>query len=98
MMALAIGWWDRCSTDAASATTVSGETNPFDAIGVTATTFGVPCVSVPVLSNATQRTRPARSRCAPPLISTPFLAAPARAATIDTGVEMTSAHGHDTTS
>ena len=36
------------------------------------TTSGAPRVSVPVLSNATQRTRLARSRCAPPLISTPF--------------------------
>ena len=40
----------------------------------------------------------ARSRCAPPLISTPFRAAPASAATIDTGVEITSAHGQETTS
>ena len=40
----------------------------------------------------------ARSRCAPPLISTPFRAAPASAATIETGVEMTSAHGQETTS
>ena len=65
---------------------------------VTSTTSGVPRVSVPVLSNATHRTRPARSRCTPPLISTPLRAAPASAATTDTGVEMTSAHGHDTTS
>ena len=34
---------------------------PFSA--TTSTTSGVPRVSVPVLSNATQRTRPARSRC-----------------------------------
>src|SRR5688572_28788067 len=34
----------------------------------------------------------------PPLTSTPCLAAPASADTIDTGVEITSAHGHDTTS
>ena len=31
-------------------------------------------------------------------MSTPLRAAAASAATIDTGVEMTSAHGHDTTS
>ena len=60
--------------------------------------LGVPRVSVPVLSNATQRTWLARSRCAPPLISTPLRAAPASAATIDTGVEITRAHGHETTS
>ena len=44
--------------------------------------------------------RSGRRSCArgsmPPLISTPLRAAPASAATIDTGVEMTSAHGHDT--
>ena len=39
-----------------------------------------------------------RSRCAPPLISTPFRAAAASADTIDTGVEITSAHGHEMTS
>ncbi len=41
----------------------------------TSTTAGMPCVSVPVLSNATHRTRPSVSRCRPPLMSTPFLAA-----------------------
>ena len=66
--------------------------------GTTSTTSGSPRVSVPVLSKATQRTLPARSRCAPPLISTPLRAAPASAATIDTGVEITSAQGHETTS
>ena len=69
---------------------------PFSAM--TSTTSGVPRVSVPVLSNATHRMLPARSRWAPPLMRTPFRAAPDSAATIDTGVEMTSAHGHDTTS
>ena len=66
--------------------------------GTTLTTSSTPRVSVPVLSNATHRTRLVRSRCMPPLISTPLRAAPASAATIDTGVEMTSAHGHETTS
>ena len=65
---------------------------------MTSITSGVPRVSVPVLSKATQRIALARSRWAPPLISTPFRAAPASAATIETGVEMTSAHGHETTS
>ena len=66
--------------------------------GRISTTSGAPRVSVPVLSNAMHRTRLVRSRCAPPLINTPLRAAPASAATIDTGVEITSAHGHDTTS
>ena len=69
---------------------------PFN--GTTSTTSGAPRVSVPVLSNAMQRTTLVRSRCTPPLMSTPLRAAPASAATIETGVEMTSAHGHDTTS
>ena len=41
----------------------------------TSTTCSCPVVSVPVLSNATQRTAASRSRCAPPLISTPLRAA-----------------------
>ena len=64
----------------------------------TSVTFSSPVVSVPVLSNATTRTPARRSRCAPPLISTPFRAAAESAATIDTGVEITSAHGHAMTS
>ena len=54
-----------------------------------------PFVSVPVLSNATQRMDAVRSRWMPPLMSTPLRAAAASADTIDTGVEMTSAHGHE---
>ncbi len=57
-----------------------------------------PLVSVPVLSKATQRTAASRSRRAPPLMSTPLRAAAASADTIETGVEMTSAHGHEMTS
>jgi len=68
------------------------------ASAITSTTAGRPSVRVPVLSNATQRMRSVRSRCAPPLISTPLRAAPASAATIETGVEITSAHGQETTS
>src|SRR5258708_28530004 len=69
------------------------------ALGATrARTWGARGVSVPVLSNATQRTLLVFSRCVPPLISTPFLAAPASAATMDTGVEITSAQGQETTS
>ena len=94
-IAWAIGWSERCSIDAASATTSPADT-PLS--GTTSTISGMPRVSVPVLSNATQRTVPVRSRCAPPLISTPLRAALVSAATIDTGVEMTSAHGHETTS
>src|SRR4051812_38534185 len=107
-----MGCEDRCSTDAARLTTAvlsavarrassteGGLVRAWaDAKVITSTTSGVPRVSVPVLSNATQRTRLVRSRYAPPLISTPLRAAPASAATIDTGVEMTSAHGQETTS
>ena len=59
---------------------------------------GSPRVSVPVLSNATARTAARRSRCAPPLMRTPLRAAAESADTIDTGVEMTSAQGHEITS
>ena len=64
---------------------------------VTSTTRSSPFVSVPVLSNATQRTPASRSRCAPPLISTPLRAAAASADTTETGVEITSAHGQEMT-
>ncbi len=63
-----------------------------------APTVTSPRVSVPVLSNATVEIAASRSIAAPPLISTPWRAAPASAETIDTGVEMTSAHGQATTS
>ena len=65
---------------------------------MTSATAGSPRVSVPVLSNATARTAASRSRWAPPLISTPFRAAAESADTIDTGVEITSAHGQEMTS
>src|SRR6266542_404576 len=94
-MASAIGCADRRSTAAASATT---DATPAPFSGTTSTTSGTPCVNVPVLSNATHLTALVRSRCTPPLISTPLRAAPASAATTDTGVEMTSAHGQETTS
>ena len=57
-----------------------------------------PLVSVPVLSNATTQAPASRSRWAPPLTSTPFRAAADSAETIETGVEMTSAHGQEITS
>ena len=63
------------------------------AVAMTSFTRGSPRVSVPVLSNATTRTSASRSRWAPPLMSTPFLAAAESAATIETGVEITSAQG-----
>src|SRR6185436_11191939 len=94
-MAWAIGWDERCST-AAARLTIEAAVAPLS--GRTSTTSGAPRVRVPVLSNATQRTVLARSRYIPPLISTPLRAADASAATIDTGVEITSAQGHDTTS
>ena len=90
-----MGCVERCSSDAASET-IEAASAPFSA--TTSTTSGAPRVSVPVLSNATQRTLLVFSRCTPPLISTPLRAAPASAATIETGVEITSAHGQETTS
>ena len=57
-----------------------------------------PCVRVPVLSKATHCTAASCSSLAPPLIRTPLRAAAASADTIDTGVEITSAHGHEITS
>ena len=95
MIARAIGCSDLASIEAATSRTSAGSTpsNP-----TVSTTSGRPSVKVPVLSNATTRTAAARSRWTPPLISTPRRAAPASAETIDTGVEMTSAHGHEITS
>ena len=61
--------------------------------GTTSTTAGFPNVSVPVLSIAIALSLPGASTYTPPLIRTPFRAAAARAATMLTGVEMTSAHG-----
>ena len=90
-----MGCAERRST-AAARPTIDDTPTPFTA--TTSTTSGTPRVSVPVLSNATQWTLLVRSRCMPPLMSTPLRAAPASAATIETGVEMTSAHGQDTTS
>ena len=57
-----------------------------------------PRVSVPVLSNATQRTRLARSRCSAALDQHALARRAGQRRTIDTGVEITSAHGHETTS
>ena len=54
---------------------------------------GRPSVSVPVLSNATVRTRPSVSRAAPPLISSPRRAPAASPDAIAAGVEITSAQG-----
>ena len=91
----AIGCSDRCSTAAASATTDAGahavERHDLDHLGRAARQRAG-------LVERDAADAAARSRCAPPLMSTPFRAAPASAATIDTGVEMTSAQGHDTTS
>ena len=89
------GCSDRDSSDAASRST-SGAGTP--SVATTSTTRSRPCVSVPVLSNAMQRTAASCSRRAPPLISTPFRAAAASADTIETGVEITSAHGQEMTS
>ena len=91
-----IGCSERDSSEAASCEHAFGASTPFD--GRHADDVELPVVSVPVLSNATQRTAASRSRCAPPLMSTPLRAAAASAETIETGVEITSAHGQEITS
>ncbi len=66
--------------------------------GTTSTTVGLPSVSVPVLSKAIATSRPARSRCSPPLMRIPRRAAAVRPATMLTGVEITNAQGQAITS
>ena len=55
-------------------------------------------VIVPVLSMASAVVLPGASTYAPPLISTPARAEAVSAATMETGVEMTRAHGQAITS
>ena len=55
-------------------------------------------VIVPVLSMASAVVRPGASMYAPPLIRTPARAEAVKAATMETGVEMTSAQGQAITS
>ena len=85
-----------CRFTAAASRSTSLAGTPSSA--TTSVTTGLPCVSVPVLSNATLRTDASRSRCAPPLMSTPRRAPAASADTMATGVAMTSAHGQAMTS
>jgi hypothetical protein len=93
--ATATGWLE-CASTAAAAASTSARVNP--GAGATPATPSSPAVKVPVLSNASARTAASRSSAAPPFTSTPRLAAADTAATIETGVEITSAHGHETTS
>ena len=87
--------WARGCSERASAVAATRTRSAADrsAQGVTVTTSGTPRVSVPVLSKATTRTVPARSRYAPPLMSTPRREALPMAATTVTGVEMTKRAG-----
>ena len=62
-----------------------------------AVTSNRPCVSVPVLSNATAFTRPSVSMKRPPLNRMPWRAAFAIADRMVAGVAITSAHGEATT-
>src|SRR4029450_13575150 len=93
--ARATGCSDLASTAAAYRTTSRDDAAP---TGATLKTWSSRRVSVPVLSNAITRTDARCSRGAPPLMSPPLRAAADNAATIDTGVEMTNAHGHEMTS
>ena len=63
----------------------------------TSVTSKRPWVSVPVLSNATARTRPSASMKRPPLKRIPCRAALAIAERMVAGVAITSAHGEATT-
>ena len=94
-MARSTGCGERAATAAAVASTVLAST---PSMGRTSTTLRTPCVSVPVLSTATAAMAARRSRCRPPLISTPCRAAAASADTIEIGVLSTSAHGQAMTS
>ena len=94
-MARSTGCGERAATAAAVASTVLAST---PSMGRTSTTLRSPCVSVPVLSTATAAMAASRSRCRPPLISTPRRAAAASADTIEIGVLSTSAHGQAMTS
>ena len=66
--------------------------------GITSVRSGRPSVRVPVLSKATAVIVAARSRCSPPLIRMPSRAPRPMPATMETGIEMTSAPGHPITS
>jgi len=61
-------------------------------------TTGSPRVSVPVLSKARKRSLPRLSIAAPPLMSTPRLAAAVMPLRMLTGAEITSAQGQEMTS
>ena len=87
---IASGWLEPISIDAVRRSNCSSVTSN----GTTSVTCGLPCVNVPVLSKATDSTRPNSSSAAPPLISAPRFAAAAKPEVIAAGVEITKAHGH----
>ncbi|GJE69227.1 hypothetical protein CHKEEEPN_0750 [Methylorubrum podarium] len=90
-MARAMGWLLPLSTAAANP-----RSDRSDASGARArmsVTRGRPAVSVPVLSNATVRTRPMTSSAAPPFTSSPRRAPAASPDAMAAGVESTSAQG-----
>ena len=89
-MASARGWLEPASRDAASARTSASE-RPTATMSVT---FGLPAVSVPVLSIAATVILPTVSRTAPPFMSRPRRAPAESAEAMAAGVDMTRAHGH----
>ena len=93
-MALATGCSDIVSNEADSWRTSLGE----GLKETTSVTSSFPLVRVPVLSKTNVLTLPRLSRYFPPFTSTPLLAADVMAEAMDTGVDMVSAHGHETTS
>ena len=94
-MARAKGCEERASSPAARVIRSCADALPS---GCTAATSGSPMVIVPVLSMANAVVLPGASTYAPPLISTPARAEAVSAATMETGVEMTRAHGQAITS
>ena len=93
-MALAIGCSDIDSNEAPSRSTSLGE----ELKEIRSVTLSFPIVSVPVLSKTNDLTLARLSRYFPPFTSTPFREAAVIADAMDTGVEMVSAHGQETTS
>ena len=94
-IALPTMFGDSCSTDAASRRSSSGSMSP---LGVTASTTGVPLVSVPVLSSSTVLASPSRSIAVDPFAMMPRFAARETPEMRATGAARISGHGVATTS
>ena len=87
-----------CSLPRSTATARSSASSREMPIGSSATTCGLPTVSVPVLSKATTATRCANSSASASLMSTPCRAATPVPTMMAAGVARPSAQGHAITS